>query len=81
MRLVCRDPDNRDLCILVAAALTWAAHSSVATTCVAADIFATEPKYASMPPIRTGTTGLLLHRSALAPVGFHLKNAACGGLA
>jgi hypothetical protein len=28
-----------------------------------------------------GPTGLLLHRSALAPVGFHLKNAACGGLA
>src|SRR6266853_285485 len=49
-RLVCRDPDNRDLCILVAAALTWAAHSSVATTCVAPDIFATAPKYASMAP-------------------------------
>jgi hypothetical protein len=64
-RLVCRDPDNRDLCILVAAALTWAAHSSVATTCVAADIFATEPKYASMPPIRTGT-----NRPAFASIGF-----------
>jgi hypothetical protein len=80
-RVVCRDPDNRDLCILVAAALTWAAHSSVAATCVAADIFATQPKYASMPPIRTGT-----NRPAFASIGFGSgrfppQNAACGGLA
>jgi len=49
-RFVCRDPDNRGLCILVAAALTWAAHSSFATTCVAPDIFAIALKYASMSP-------------------------------